>query len=108
MFTKIMKYVSVAGLLVGLLWRSSEGYQLALQFVVSAGAVLVALEAFRSEKHIWAIGFGAVAVLFNPFQPWTFSREMFLWLDLLSITTFLVSLVVLKAQPKLDMPSIRY
>ena len=108
MLTKIMKYVSIAGLLVALFWRSSEGYQLVLQLVVCTGAVLVAWEAFRSEKHIWAVGFGAIAALFNPLQPVTFPGEMFLWLDLLAMGTFLVSLVMLKAQPKLAMPSIRY
>ena len=108
MLTKIMKCVSIAGLLVALFWRSSEGYQIALQLVVCAGAILVAWEAFGSAKHVWAVGFGAIAALFNPLQPVTFSGELFFWLDLFSMTTFLVSLVMLKAQPKLAMPSIRY
>ena len=108
MLTKIMKCVSIAGLLVALFWRSSEGYQIVVQLVVCTGAILVAWEAFRSEKHIWAIGFGAIAALFNPLQPVTFSGELFFWLDLFSMTTFLLSLVLLKTQPKLAMPSIRF
>ena len=106
MLTKIVKYISIAGLLVALFGRSSEGYQIVLQLVVCAGAILVAWEAYRSEKQLWAVGFVAIAVLFNPFQPWTFSRDMFLWLDLISIATFLASLVVLKAKPESSMPSI--
>lgn len=106
MLTKIMKCISIAGLLVALFWRFSAGYQLALQLVVCGGAVLVAWEAYRSEKQLWAIGFVAIALLFNPFQAWTFSREIFLWLDSLSMATFLASLAVLKPRPILYMPSI--
>jgi hypothetical protein len=91
-----------------LFWRSSEGYQLVLQFVVFAGALLVAWDAYGSARQLWAIGFVTIALIFNPFQPWRFSRELFLWLDVLSIATFLVSLAVLKAKPKLPMPSATY
>jgi len=108
MLTRIMKFISIAGLFLALFWRSSEGSEFALQFVVCAGALLVAWEAYRAEKHIWTIGFVAIAVLFNPFQPWTFSSELFFWLDLLAMSTFLVSLAIVKAKPKLPMPSILY
>ena len=106
MFTKIMKWSSIAMLLLALFWSSPAGYQLMLQFVVCVGALVVAWEAYRLEKHLWAIGFFAIALVFNPFQPMTFSSEMFLLLDLLSMATFLASLAVLKAQPKFSMPPI--
>ncbi len=106
MFTKFMKWISVAGLLLAVFWRSSANYELLLQFVVCTGAILVAWEAYRSAKGLWAIGFVAIAVLFNPLQPLTFSREMFVGLSLLSMATFLASLAVLKAKPILPMPSI--
>lgn len=106
MLTRVMKLISITGLFLALFWRSSEGYELALQFVVCAGALLVAWEAYRTEKRLWVIGFVAIAGLFNPFQPLTFSSELFFWLDLLSMSTFLVSLAMLKAKPKLPMPTI--
>ena len=106
MLARIMKWISIAVLLPAVFWQVTAGYQLALQLLVSAGALLVAWEGYRSEKQLWAIGFVAIAVVFNPFQPWTFSRDMFLWLDLISIATFLASLVVLKAKPESSMPSI--
>ncbi|MBI3933502.1 MAG: hypothetical protein HY316_02340 [Acidobacteria bacterium] len=106
MLTKIMQWVSIAVLLPVVFWQASAGYLLALQFVVSAAAILVAWEGYRAAKQMWAIGFVAIALLFNPFQPLTFSREMFLWLDLISIATFLASLVVLKSKPSASMPSI--
>jgi len=106
MLTKIMKWLSIAILLPALFWQAHEGYQLALQLLVPTGALFVAWEGYRSEKQIWAIAFIAIAVLFNPFQPLTFSREMFLGLNLISIATFLASLVVLKAKPTPAMPSV--
>ena len=106
MLTKTMKWVSIAILLPAVFWQASAGYQLALQLLVCAGAILVAWEGYRSAKQVWAIGFVAIAVLFNPFQPLGFSRELFLWLNLISIATFLASLVVLKTKPRPAMPSI--
>jgi len=106
MVTKMMKWLSIAVLLPAVFWQPSAGYQLALQFVVCAGAGLVALQAVRSEKYIWAIGLVGIAVLFNPFHPLTFSRAMFLSLGWVSVATFLVSLAVLKARPGLAVPSI--
>lgn len=106
MITKTMKWVSIVILLPAVFWQASMGYHLALQLIVTAGALLVAWEGYRSGKQVWAIGFVAIAVLFNPFQPLTFSRAMFLWLNLISIATFLASLVVLKTKPRPSMQSI--
>ena len=106
MFTKMMKWLSIVVLLPAVLWQPSDGYQLTLQFVVCAGAMLVALQAVRGEKYVWAIGFVGIAMLFNPFQPLAFSRAMFLSLGWVSVATFLVSLAALRAKPGLAMPSI--
>jgi uncharacterized membrane protein YccC len=106
MFTKMMKWLSIVVLLPAVFWQPSAGYQLGLQFVVCAGATLVALQAVRSEKYIWAIGFVGIAMLFNPFQPLVFSRAVFLSLGWVSVATFLVSLATLKAKPGLALPSI--
>lgn len=105
MLTKIMKWVSIGVLLPAVFWQAPEGYQLALQMLVCAGAVLVAWDGNCSEKQIWAIGFVAIAVLFNPFQPLTSSRDMLLWLNLISTATFLASLMVMKAKPRTALPS---
>ena len=106
MLTKIMKWSSVTILLPALFWEASEGYLVALQMVVTAGAVLVAWEGYLSEKQVWAIGFLAIAALFNPFQPLLFAGGTSIWLNLISIATFLVSLVALKTTPRHAMPSI--
>ena len=102
MVTKIMKWVSIAALLLGVLWRSSPSYELLLQFVVCAGAILVVLQAAGADKYLWAAGFSAIALLYNPIVPVTLSRNLFLWLNLLSLATFAVSLTVLKTKPMLS------
>ena len=47
MITKVMQWVSLAILLPAVFWPSSAAYQLVLQFVVCAGALLVAWEAYQ-------------------------------------------------------------
>ncbi len=60
MLTKIMKWVSIAALLLALLlallWPSSAGYPvLLLGFAVCAGAILAA-QASRAGKYFWETG----------------------------------------------------
>ena len=51
MLTKIVKWVSVAALLLALLWPSSSGYRILLAgFAVCAGAIL-ATQASRAVKR---------------------------------------------------------
>ena len=106
MLTKIMKWASIAGLFLAVLWRPSGNFQLLLEFVVCAGAILVALDAVRAEEYVWATGFVAIALLFNPVAPVVLSREMFFWLGWVSVATFLASLVVLKPKPRLSLESL--
>ncbi len=43
MAAKIMEWVSITALLLAVTWRPSSNYQIALEFVVCTGAVMVAL-----------------------------------------------------------------
>ena len=106
MLTQILKWSSMTGLLLAAFWRPSENYQLLLHSLVCAGALFVAWEVYSAAKPLWALGFVAIGVLFNPLQPLLFSRELFLGLDLLSLATFLMSLAVLKGQPRVPVSSI--
>jgi hypothetical protein len=107
MLTKIMKWVSITALfLEGL--RLTASYQVLLEFVVCVSAILVVTQAVGESKYLWAAGFFAIAVLFNPVVPVALSRKTFLWLDWVCLMTFLVSLVMLKRQPTLSMASITY
>lgn len=105
MLTKIMKWVSSAVLLLAGL-RLTSGYQILLGFVICVSGILVLTQAVRDSKYLWAVGFFLITVLFNPVVPVVLSRKTFLWLDWVCLMTFLVSLVALKRQPTLSMPSI--
>lgn len=106
MFTKIMKLVSIAALLLAALRLAAPSYQALVEIVVCVSALLVVLQAWRAHKYIWGAGFLAIAVLFNPIVLVALSRKIFLWLDWVCLAAFLVSLAVLKRQPTLAMPSV--
>ncbi len=116
MITKIMKSVSIAALLLSLLWSFSTnsqvwsvqvgGYLELLALAVFVTAILVVAQAVRAGKYFWTAGFVLVALLFNPFVPVTLSRRTVLWLDWVCILMVLVSFAVFEMQPTLSMPSI--
>jgi len=104
--TKIMTSVSVAGLLLAVLWHPSANYQLLLQFVVCVGAIAVVLQAGRAHKQLWAAAFVAIAVLLNPAVPIPLSRNMALWVNVVCLATFVVSWAALRTNPMLSISSI--
>lgn len=108
MLTKMMKCVSIVTLtLAAVFWNYSPPYERVLGFIVGIGAVLVALQATRARKYKWAVGFYAVAVVFNPFLPTgAFSGSLSLCILVITVALFASSLYVLKTQPLLSMPSI--
>jgi Family of unknown function (DUF6804) len=106
MFTEIMKWMSAVALLLAFMWRPSASYQVMLEILICVGALTAVAQAWRAGKYIWASGFVAIAVLFNPVVPVAISRTAFLWVDALCTVTFLVSLALLKRHPILSIPSI--
>ncbi len=108
MFPKIMKWSSIAALLVlAILWRSSaDNRTFAAAFVVWAGAAVVLVQATQAHKYVWAAVFFAVCLLFNPIVPVLASRNSFLLLDLACLGIFMGSLSVLKTKPRLSIASI--
>ncbi len=106
MFTKIMKLVCVVALLLAALWAASPGIGILVDIVVCVGAVMVSTQAVARRKYLWAAGFAAIAVLFNPVVPVVLSRNVFLALDLACILAFLLSLAAMRRQPMPSIPSI--
>jgi uncharacterized membrane protein len=106
MFTKIVKLVCAGALLVTAFWVASPGVEILLDILISVGAITVATEAVSRPKYLWAAGFVAIGVLFNPIAPVALSRNVFLGLDVACLLAFLISLEALKGQPVLSMPSI--
>ena len=108
MLTKIMKWSSIAALVVTVLFRETgENYRLVLNFGICMGAILVIRQALQAKQYVWAAGFIAIALLFNPMvvilRPVGY---FFLLLVLIFLAMFGISLVALKTQDLLSIPSI--
>lgn len=50
--TKIMEWVSIAALLLAVTWRPSSNYQIAVEFVVCTGAVMMVLALFSIQDRV--------------------------------------------------------
>jgi hypothetical protein len=105
---KIMKWVSIAALLMtALFWRVAADYQLLLGFVVCMGAIVVVRQAIQARKYFWSAAFVAIAALFNlmvlVLKP---SGNLSLLIDLVCIAPFVISLSASKTHSLLSVPSI--
>lgn len=108
MYMRIMTLVSLAALVLAcFLWRSTGNLRIGLQFVVCLGAALVLLEAVRAARYIWASGFLALALLFNPVMPLQLNAAMLLAINLLGIGAFLLAMRYIKRAPREETISIR-
>jgi hypothetical protein len=106
--TKVMTCLSIGALLATMaFWSSARNFQMELSLVVCAAATTVLIQAFQARKYRWAAGFLVIALLFNPVIPFfRLVGGVGLSLVVLSIALFAISLVVLRPQPRLSMPSI--
>jgi uncharacterized protein DUF6804 len=84
---------------VAILWLSNAKYRLLLDRLVCMGTITVAVQALRSQEYGWALGFLAIAALFNPFVP-VLKPEGHppLSLVFVYIATFVTSLAALNMQ----------
>ena len=106
LFTRTMKWLSIAALLLGLLLSSSGGYRIALEIEVCVAAFVVVAQAIRNGKYMWGMAFLALALLFNPAVPVPLTHRIFLGLEWFSIGAFLISLAALRTMPLLSIPSV--
>jgi hypothetical protein len=63
LLAKIMQGVSIAALLLAVLWRSSASYPTMLQMVVGVSGLVVLTQAVRARRYAWAAGSFAIAEL---------------------------------------------
>jgi hypothetical protein len=106
MLTKIMKWGSIAALLVlATAWPAADKRTFVAALVVWAGAFVVLVQATQAHKYAWAAVFLAVCLLFNPVVPVSVSRISFLLLDLACLGMFVASLSML-TKPRLSIASI--
>jgi len=108
MHTEVMKWASIAALLVALLfWPSTVNYQRELSLVVTAGAGVVLVQAYQSKNYRLAAGFLCIAVIFNPVLPiFHLAGALSLYLVILAIAPFAISLIALHPKKLLSIPSI--
>ena len=106
MLTKIMKWIAIAALLLGLFWHPFAESRRVLQLAVLAGAVAVLVQAVRAGKYMWIGLFVVVGCVFNPVRPFSFSPSLLLILDALTLVLFMVSLRGLETKPRLSIASI--
>lgn len=107
MHTEVMKWVPIlAPLLAVVFWHFAPTYQGELNIVVSVAAAAVLIQAFQAKKYRWAAGFLGIALLFNPVMPvFPLAGGLSLSLVVLAIAPFAISLVALRRQPLLSIPS---
>lgn len=108
MFPKIMKWASLAALLLAIAARRlAPEYLLLPQLVIFVGASVVVLQSIHEKKHKWAAAFAAIAVLFNPILVLVPSNGgQFFLLVSACIATFALALATVKTPPLLSIPSI--
>ena len=112
MLLKAMKSASIVGLFFSFLWSffgrepvwsvQVGGYLELIVLAVWATALMVVAQTVLAHKYFWAVGFVAIAVLFNPVAPLTISRLIFLILDPVCILAFVLSIVALRTGRKPD------
>jgi len=108
MRTRLVKWLCVAVLFIAfVLWRLIADYEFPFRLVVCAGAVVVAVQAFRAARHRWMSAFLVIALLFNPaLSLFSLAGYFGLLAIVLAAAAFAVSLTALKSQPLLSIPSI--
>ena len=97
MLMKLMKWGSVAGLLVAATsWHGGGNYRLLLDWVVSVGAIVVVRQAVRAKQYVWAFGFVGMAVLLNPIVPlFTPAGNLMLLLFLIGLSPIVIAFAAL-------------
>ena len=106
MYSKIVKCICVAALILAAALRLDGIPGIVLEFVVCGGAVFVMIEAGRSRKYLWVAAFALIAVYFNPVLPITLSRSAALPVVILCALAFLASLRCLGPVQKMSLATI--
>jgi hypothetical protein len=96
---KAAKWISIIVLLaVAGLWSYAAPFEVAIRFIVAAGAAIVMAEAFQTRRYVFAVGFGALVLIYNPVAPvFSFAGDWQRGLVLASTIPFFVALTWRKA-----------
>ena len=106
MYSRIVKWICVAALVLAAAVMLHGAPQILLQFVVFGGSLFVMMEALRSQKYLWAAAFVLVAFYFNPIVPFEISRMVSFPIQLAAAAAFLASMRYVKPMPKMSLATI--
>jgi hypothetical protein len=105
MFTKTIKWVAIAALIVGALLHSTREYALFLQFVIATASIVVLAQAATMRRYAWMALFLVVACMFNPVFAVPFSNYNFGIASTFAILMFFFSLELLNPKSRLSVAS---
>jgi hypothetical protein len=88
---RIITLISIATLAVAVLGGSFPDHRLPISIIVSAGGILLAVQAFSARKPIFAFLFLGVLGVFTPFQIAQFSHSLVPILDMATLALFAIS-----------------
>lgn len=91
---KAVKWVAIVGLFAAAgLWSQIAPYELVFKFIVSAGAIVVMFQAFRTRHYAFAAVFAALVLLYNPVAPlFSFTGDWQRFLVVASVLPFIAAL----------------
>lgn len=96
----------IAGISVFMLFlaipKLPYGYYTLLRWVVTISALFSAWVVHDSEHTFWVFLMGGIAILFNPIIPVHLTKDIWVIIDLIVATLFLVSIFTIK--PKKELP----
>ena len=87
-------------LLVVALLPLPYGYYQFLRIAITIASGLVAYSCFSEGKQGWAVGFGAICILFNPIIPVHLSKSMWAPIDVAVALVFLAGWKIMKVEAK--------
>jgi hypothetical protein len=93
---KFITLFTVATLAAAVLWRSSPDYRMAVEVVVSVGAIVLAVSALSAHKIIWGLVFLGLLGLFTPFRSSQFSSALVSTFDMLTLALFAASPIMFR------------
>ena len=76
------------------------GYYTLLRLVVFIVSGLIAVAAYKMQRHVWTISAGLIALLFNPFAPIHFNKATWRVIDFVLAVLFLVFAIKINKQNK--------
>ena len=91
---KLLCIASGIILLLGILnWP--YGYYVFLRLAICASSAIVAYHFYNSKKSFWALIFGGLVLLFNPFIPVYLNKSLWIIIDFIVAALFFYSLTII-------------